>query len=1013
MEAAPHPWPALGVLLMRDGLVSKEDLEAILDDQRDTRQQRMSGHRLGEILIRRGAVTPTEVAKLVAEQYELPFVDLDTSDIDVCLARLLSEELARRFSALPVSARPDGSYVVAIADPATVLFSDELRGVLGSPLHFAIVGPDAFEAAIAFVYGRREEPLATDEPWDVPTSHSVVVELVPEESPSAATSYEDSNFSTDRAASHFGPPLGALLTRGGFLSDEELEVALAQQRLSTSWRLGEILVDRGIVTPSVVARLIAEQYELSFVELGDLEIDAATATLLPREIAREFPAVPITARDDGSLEVAIADPTNVYYSGELHRALGVPLTFVVAAPDAIDALLESVHAPITAPGLDTPELADAEAEADVAPAGDAYESIPVEDAGEPTNHQDDLPEFVEEVVPVADVVSDEELAPPEETVGRLPTWTTELQLATDEVELAEPEADREDEPDAAVFESIHTPAPALEVDIEEQHTEVEPEVALAAYADQSPGVEDADEITRDQDDLPEFVEEVVAVAEVVADEELVRDEEIVEWVPTWTSGLQLADAEGDVAELEVDREDEPDAVVDDLAAVLLAEVTENEEPISTTVVDQTLEPSQTLALVEYEHNEESTEPMAVDETPELAPAVALVEYDHGEVATESAKLPEEHVELDTDDPAGDSDDLDAAIEHVLTLGASAIHFSPQGDRHTVRARIDGLVRELGVVGQEDLASLVERVETSAAMRVDVMPTKQGDKVTMFSRAQAATPIALADLGATGDAAHAIHEALAMPSGATVVCGPLGSGTTTTLYAALDVLNTPDRVVATVEGPVDRLLDGVDQVEIDEVSGVTFASGLRALLTNDSDAVLVGEIRDRETAEVAFRAALAGRHVLSALRVSSAATAIRHLVDMGLEPSVVGGALTCVVAQRLVRRVCADCRETYYATEPELAELGQPLEGSGPRLLARGRGCETCGGTGFRGRVGIFEVLRVTEEIRALVSDGASVKKIHRAAVAAGMQTLREDGVRLCLEGVTTAAEIQRILGTDH
>jgi type II secretory ATPase GspE/PulE/Tfp pilus assembly ATPase PilB-like protein len=203
------------------------------------------------------------------------------------------------------------------------------------------------------------------------------------------------------------------------------------------------------------------------------------------------------------------------------------------------------------------------------------------------------------------------------------------------------------------------------------------------------------------------------------------------------------------------------------------------------------------------------------------------------------------------------------------------------------------------------------------------------------------------------------------------------------------------------------------VEVDEGSGVTFASGLRALLTNDSDAVLVGEIRDRETAEVAFQAALAGRHVLCALRVSSAATAIRHLVDMGLQPSVVGGALTCVVAQRLVRRVCADCRETYYATEPELVELGQPLEGSGPRLLARGRGCETCGGTGFRGRVGIFEVLRVTEEIRALVSDGASVKKIHRAAVAAGMQTLREDGVRLCLEGVTTAAEIQRILGTDH
>lgn len=901
MEAAPHPWPALGVLLMRDGLVSKEDLEAILDEQRDTRQQRMSGHRLGEILIRRGVVTSTDVAKLVAEQYELPFVDLNTSDIDVRLARLLSEELALRFSAVPVTARPDGSYFVAIADPATVLFSDELRRVLGSPLHFAVVGPAAFEAAIAFVHGRLEQPSAPDEPWDVTTSQSVVVKLMPEESPSAATSYEDSSFSTHRAVSHFGPPLGALLTREGLLSDEELEVALAQQRVSTSWRLGEILVDRGTVAASVVARLIAEQYELPFVELADLVIDSVAAARLPREIAREFPAIPIAAHADGSLEVAIADPTNVYYSDELHSALGVPLTFVVAAPDAIDAALESVHAQITAPEPDTHELADADAEAEVALAGDVYESIvyessPVEAAAEQTNHQDDLPELVEELV------SHEELGTDEEAVEWLPTWTTELQLANDEVELDEPEADRDDEPEPI------------------------------------------------------------------------------------------------------------DTVADDLTTALLAEVTGSDELTETPAIDQV--PQVALALVEFDHDEGLPETETVDETPEPAVTVTLIEHDHLEQATGSFALPDEHVELDSEDLDADADDLDAAIEHVLALGASAIHFSPQGDWHTVRARIDGLVRELGVVGQEDLASLVERIETSAAMHVDVMPTKQGDKVTMFPREQAVTPIALDDLGASGDAADAIHEALAMPSGATVVCGPVGSGTTTTLYAALDVLNTPDRVVGTVEGPVDRLLDGVDQVEIDEVSGVTFASGLRRLLANDSDAILVGEIRDRETAQVAFQAALAGRHLLFALRVSSSAAAIRRLVDMGLEPSVVGGALTCVVAQRLVRRVCADCRETYYATEPELAELGQPPEGSGPRLLARGRGCETCDETGFRGRVGIFEVLRVTEEIRALVSDGASAKKIHRAAVASGMQTLREDGVRLCLEGVTTAAEIQRILGTD-
>ncbi len=897
MEAAQHPWPALGVLLVRDGLISKEDLEAILDEQREARQQRVSGRQLGEVLVEREMVTTAQVAKLVAEQYELPFVDLDTSDIDLRVARLLNEELTRRLSAVPISARPDGSYLLAIADPATVLFSDELRRALGSSPHFAVVGPDAIEAAIAVVHDRPYIlPTAIESP-DEDDSHGVVLELRPEESTVAATADEDSSFGAQRTGAHVGPPLGALLIREGLLSNEALEGALAQQRLSTSWRLGEILVDRGIVTPSVVARLIAEQYELPFVELGDLVIDSVAAARLPREIAREFPAVPIAAHADGSLEVAIADPTNLYYSDELHSALGVPLTFVVAAPDAIDAVLESVHAPIAPPELDTQELADAEAEAEIAPAGDACESTPVEDVGEPTNHQDDLPEFVEEVV------SHEELISAAETFERLPTWTTELRLASDEGELTEPEVHRDDEPETI------------------------------------------------------------------------------------------------------------DTFSDDLTTALLAEITGSDELTEIPANDQA--PEVALALVEFDHEEGFHETETVDETPGPAATVALIEHDHLEQATGSVELPDEHVEVADEDLDADADDLDAAIEHVLALGATAIHFSPQGDWHTVRARIDGLVRELGVLGQEDLESLVARVEASAAMRVDVMPTKQGHKVTLFPREQAATPIALANLGATGGAIDAIHEALAMPSGATMVCGPSGSGTTTTLYAALDVLNTPDRVVATVESPVDRLLDGVDQMEIDEVSGVTFASGLRTLLANDSDAVLVGEIRDRETAEVALQAALAGRHVLSALRVSSAAAAIRRLVDMGLEPNVVGGALTCVVAQRLVRRVCADCRETYYATDPELAELGQPLEGSGPRLLARGRGCETCDGTGFRGRVGIFEVLRVTEEIRALVSDGASAKKIHRAAVAAGMQTLREDGVRLCLEGVTTAAEIQRILGTDH
>jgi len=220
-------------------------------------------------------------------------------------------------------------------------------------------------------------------------------------------------------------------------------------------------------------------------------------------------------------------------------------------------------------------------------------------------------------------------------------------------------------------------------------------------------------------------------------------------------------------------------------------------------------------------------------------------------------------------------------------------------------------------------------------------------------------------------------------------------------------------VASVEDPVERVIDGVDQIEVGAESGITFADGLRTLLATDSDAVLVSEIRDSETAVAALQAALDGRHVLAGVRAPSSAAAIRRLADMDLDASVLGGALTCVVAQRLVRRVCAECRETYYASNDELAALGQPVEDHSPRLLARGRGCNECDGTGFRGRIGLFEIITVTEEIRALVNDGSSAKKIHRAAISAGMQTLRDEGVRLCLEGVTTTAEIQRVLGADR
>jgi len=1081
MEAARQPWPALGVLLVRDGLVSKTELETILEEQRDARHQRISGHQLGELLVARGTVTPTQVARLVAEQYELPFIELDTTDIDLQAARVLSEEITRRLSALPISTRADGSYLVAIADPATVLFSDELRRALGAATNFAVVGPEAVDAAIAFVHDRPHVlPVAIDPPDD-DGPRGVVIELRSDESADVASLHAVWNEVEEQAAAPELPPLlGALLQREGLVTDEALDRALAQQRLSTSWRLGEILVNLGLVTSGVVARLIAEQYELPYVELAGLDVDPAVVALLPREIARDFPAVPIAVHSDGLVEVAIADPTNFYYSDVLQKALGVPLTFVVAAPDAIEALLETPHAPL-AVVLDSEEehghiesvvpvdLADSTVEEVVHEPHDLHEFIadPLdvpgfatapdhlpEFVGEPV----DFPEFVTEPVAVEEPVAFVELDPvaqPDQIESAVPLDRADsvavedagivvserddlLELVTESDQLPKFVGEPVDLPEFVTEPvAVEEPVAFVELDPVAQPDQIESAVPLDR-AD-SVAVEDARIVVSERDDLPELVTESdhlpefaaepidlpefvtkptdieapVVTWQIAAPEERRSHEKIVGLPPTWATELQLADDTIELAEPQ--QQDDPhdvlgptDFVADDLAAALLAEVAEVHEN-----TDPAAEAEQeaTLSFIEGEYAERLAE--TIDQTVDPEATVTLVEVEVFHDATGSPGVSDVHDELVVENPAAYADDLDAAIEDVLALGASAIHFSPQGEWHTVRARIDGLVRELGVVAKADLESLVERVEASTAMRVNVLPTKQGDKVTLFPREQAGSPRTLAELGLASDAAESVHAALTPPFGAIIVCGPIGAGTTTTLYAALEALKAPDRVIASIEDPVERVLDGIDQTEVVTAAGVTFAGGLRTLLDTDTDVVLVGEIRDNETAEVAFQAALDGRHILSAVHAPSAAAAIRRLTDMGLDPGVLGGALTCVVAQRLVRRVCNSCRETYYASDVELADLEQPIEGGGPRLLARGRGCQACDGTGFRGRVGIFEVLAVTDEIRAHVCDGASEKKIQRAAVAAGMRTMRDDGVRLCLEGVTTAAEVQRILGTER
>jgi len=239
-------------------------------------------------------------------------------------------------------------------------------------------------------------------------------------------------------------------------------------------------------------------------------------------------------------------------------------------------------------------------------------------------------------------------------------------------------------------------------------------------------------------------------------------------------------------------------------------------------------------------------------------------------------------------------------------------------------------------------------------------------------------------------------------------GPTGSGKTTTLYAALDILNQADRVLMTIEDPVEYQMPSINQIEVNFKSGLTFARGLRTILRSDPDVLLVGEIRDEETARIAVQAAMTGHLVLTTLHTHNAASSIARLVDMGAEPNLLATSINCIVAQRLARRLCEGCREAYWPSAEELEELGR-VEPSEDLWLYRPVGCVHCGGTGFKGRVALYEVMTVQGRMRRLIESG-STEEIFAEAVAQGMTTLRQDGLRLSLAGVSSLEEVRRVIG---
>jgi general secretion pathway protein E len=393
------------------------------------------------------------------------------------------------------------------------------------------------------------------------------------------------------------------------------------------------------------------------------------------------------------------------------------------------------------------------------------------------------------------------------------------------------------------------------------------------------------------------------------------------------------------------------------------------------------------------------------------------------------------LDLESDDEAPIIRLVNSLMSQAVKDGASDIHLEPYERELLVRFRVDGVLYEIIRPPKRFQNSIISRVKIMAGLniaekrlpqdgrirlkvagkdfdiRVSSIPTTYGERIVMRLLDRSSAMRDLADIGFSTYNLSKIDTLIHAAHGIFLVTGPTGSGKTSTLYACLSKINKPELNILTIEDPVEYQLKGVGQVQVNQKINLSFASGLRSFLRQDPDVIMVGEIRDRETAEIAIQASLTGHLVFSTIHTNDAPGAVTRLVDMQVEPFLVASSLLAVLAQRLVRTICPQCRESYAANDEELSEIG--LSSKDVKILYRGKGCDSCQHTGYRGRIGIFELMEINDDIRSAIMINSDAATIKNKARQHGMKTLREDGALKVIAGLTTVAEVTRVTREDE
>ncbi|MCX6997950.1 MAG: ATPase, T2SS/T4P/T4SS family [Kiritimatiellaeota bacterium] len=369
--------------------------------------------------------------------------------------------------------------------------------------------------------------------------------------------------------------------------------------------------------------------------------------------------------------------------------------------------------------------------------------------------------------------------------------------------------------------------------------------------------------------------------------------------------------------------------------------------------------------------------------------------------------------------------------------SSDIHLEPMAKKFRVRYRVDGVLHEVDSPPKRLQSAIISRVKIMANMsiaekrvpqdgriqinvmgreldlRVSAIPSNHGESIVMRILDKSSLLLGLPQLGFFSDDQQTFERLIGLSDGILLVTGPTGSGKTTTLYACLNNINKPDRKIITVEDPVEYHLAGINQVHVRADIGLTFAAALRSILRQAPNVIMIGEIRDRETAEIAVNASLTGHLVFSTLHTNDAPSAVIRLIDIGVKPFLVASSTRAIMAQRLVRRICDKCKEGYTPTESELHLLGPAAALLKESTLYRGKGCADCLYTGFRGRLGIYEIFVLNDNVRNMIFERVSASALRNTARQLGMRTLREDGLRKVVTGVTTLTEVLRVTMGDQ